>query len=96
MAIWWMRMHLGVPPPMNFFTMRDGVDLPAALSAAIDRLLMLKSVASESGEGSRIAALDAFIGSETAWAREAVRTVPKPGADLRNEAEALFRQIVKG
>ena len=96
MAIRWMRMHPETPPPMSFFDLREGIDLDPALSADLDRLLVLKSRASESGDGARIAALDAFVGAELDWAAEAARRTPKPGPDLHGEAEALFRAIVKG
>ncbi len=95
MAIRWMRMHPETMPPMNFFAVRDGIALPPALSDALDHLLVLKSVASESGDGKRIAVLDDFIAREMAWASEAVRTIPKIGPDLRADADALFRSIVK-
>ena len=95
MAIRWMRMHPDRPPPMNFFDLRDGIDLPDDLSAELDRLLVLKSKASESGDGARLAVLDDFIHAETAWAMEIAPTTPKPGTDLHDEAGALFRAIVK-
>ncbi len=96
MALRWMRMHPEKPPPMAFDALRDGIALPGALDADLDRLLVLKSIASESGDGARIAALDAFVLAELALATEAARTTPKPGADLRTDADALFRAIVKG
>ena len=95
MAIRWMRMHPETMPPMNFFILRDGIALPPALSEELDHLLVLKSVASESGNGARIAALDDFIAQEMAWAAEAVKTIPKHSTDLRADADALFRSIVK-
>jgi len=94
MAIRWMRLRTDIAPPMNFHELRDGIDLPSPLVAELDRLLVMKSQASESGDGARIAALDDFIRHEMAWAVEAVKTVSKPGADLRADADAMFRTIV--
>jgi len=96
MVIRWMRLHPDAIPPMDFAALRSGADLPPALSAELDRLIVIKSVASESGDGARIALLDDFVLEELAWAARATQDIPRPGDDLRAEANAIFRAIVHG
>ena len=49
-----------------------------------------------SSSPSKAVALDAFVADERGWATTAARHAPKPGPDLRDEAQDLFRAIAKG
>jgi len=95
MAVRWARLHPTIIPPMNFQQLSAGVDLPSDLTAELDRLLMLKSQAKETGDGPRFAIIDAFIEQELAWAEQAAQKTKEPGPDPRSAADELFRAIVK-
>ncbi len=95
MAVRWVRMHPETIPPMNFHDLLAGIDLPADLIAGLNDLLERKSRAKELGEAPRITAIDDFIVDEFGWARKAV-TKPRPSeAEHLEEADALFRSIVR-
>ena len=96
MAIRWIRMQPDKPPPMNFQELIAGVDLPDDLTTELEQLLVKKSRSKELGEGPRIPCIDAFMQSEFAWARETTSERQPPKKRLRDEADALFRAIVKG
>lgn len=94
LAIRWLRLRPGSIPPMNLHALCAGVDLDAAAEAEIARLLVLKARSREIGTGPRIPVLDRLIAEEFDWARR--QPSRRPGTDLRAEAEALFRAIVRG
>ena len=94
MVIRWLRMNPDRVPPMNFFDLKEGIDLPASLSAELDVLLAKKSRSRELGEAERIAAVDKFIMDEFFWATGAVKTLPRDKPDLMDEANALFRKWI--
>lgn len=96
MAIRWIRMQPMTPPPMNFQELSTGVDLPDDLTGELEQLLIKKSRSKELGEGPRIPSVDAFVLDEFAWARGATGERPPPKKRLREEADALFLEIVKG
>jgi predicted nucleotidyltransferase len=94
MALRWLRMREGAPP-MNFQALAAGVDLPADLAAQLAGMLEAKSRTKEMGEAERIPVIDDFVAAELAWAKEAAVGMTRERADLRGEADALFREIVK-
>ncbi|MGB0905851.1 MAG: nucleotidyltransferase domain-containing protein [Maricaulaceae bacterium] len=94
MAIRWMRMHPEVIPPMNFQALLKGIDFDATLTGALNDLLLAKSKSKEIGQAPRVDVIDAFITSEFDWARERVKTIKGRPQKLRDEADALFRDIV--
>jgi predicted nucleotidyltransferase len=95
MALRWVRFREGALP-MNFQELAAGVDLPAALAGRLEDMLDRKSRTKELGLGPRIAEIDDFVTQELAWAREQANDGRAERADLRGEADALFRAIVKG
>lgn len=96
MAIRWIRMQPDTPPPMNFQELSAGVDLPEELTRELEHLLVKKSRSKELGEGARIPCVDAFMQEEFGWARAATGERQPPKKRLRDEADTLFRMIVKG
>jgi uncharacterized protein len=94
----WLRERPGLPPPMNLQDLAAGVTIASELDAAIVDLLARKAEASEIGEGSRLAAIDAFVAEQLAWAQRQTRETLDPGAygHLLAEANNLFRRIVRG
>lgn len=96
MALRWLRMHEDQVPPMNFQDLMEGVDLDADLTEELRRLLIAKSETKELGFASRIPILDDFVLDEYEKAKLAAPEFRKSREDLRPEADALFRDIVKG
>ncbi len=94
MAIRWIRINPSKIPPMNFFDLKAGIDLPTDLSSELDILLEKKSKTKELGEELRIPSIDKFIMDEFFWAAEAVKNLPKGKTELTPEANNLFRQWV--
>lgn len=94
MVIRWLRMNPNKVPPMNFFDLKNGIDLPNNLSTELDILLEKKSKSKELGEAPRLAIVDQFIKDEFSWGQEAVKTLLKDKPDLMAEADDLFRKLV--
>lgn len=95
MAVRWMRLHPAIIPPMNFQELLAGIDLDRELTSALEELLYAKSQSKEIGLASRVPCIDDFIVAEFAWAKEAVKTISGDKRPLRQEADEIFRQIVK-
>ncbi|WP_249079377.1 nucleotidyltransferase domain-containing protein [Parasaccharibacter sp. TMW 2.1884] len=93
MALRWMRLHEHGQPPMNFQALCQGCDLPAAVLRPIRELLHLKSRSREQQSGPSIPAVNELIEAEFAHAE--AMTLPRPGTDVHEQAEALFRKLVK-
>lgn len=91
----WVRQRRDGAPPMNLQALMAGLDLPAGFGDQIDQLIERKAKASEVGLGARIPALDTFIADQRAWAETVPPHDAQPTDNLREEAEALFREIVK-
>lgn len=95
LALMWLRLQPGRPVPMALPELRAGIDLPRELSAFLDDLLARKAVAKELGSAPRLPALDSLIEAEIEAARAGhADPAPKP-AELLNEANALFRTLVR-
>lgn len=94
LAIRWVRLGCDGPPPMNLQDLAAGIDLDDAVLDDIAKLLELKRVAREVGTGPRMERVDNLIRAELEAARE-IQPVAKARHDLRGEADALFRRIVK-
>ncbi len=80
---------------MNLQDLVAGTNLPSGLVTELEKLLIQKSRSKEVGEAPRIPAIDDFITSEFTWAREAVNELRSDRQDMKVEADALFRAIVK-
>lgn len=93
LALMWLSVHPDQPVPMAMAALRQGLDLPAAVSDFLDDLLRRKAVTRELGSGPRIAALDGLIEQAMAGAGEIV--VQSPPAGLLDDANALFRDLVR-
>jgi len=94
MAVRWMRINPNIIPPMNFQELLAGTDLDAELTAALNDLLLAKSLSKEIGEAPRVSTIDAFITKEFDWAREAVKSIKPNKVDLSREADKLFRKVL--
>lgn len=95
MAIRWVRLRPGVPPPMNFQALSMGSDLPGDLIAEIETLLKRKSQSKEVGEAARLPAIDRFIAEEFAWAATESGLPTERPPDLQGDADDLFRTILR-
>ncbi|MBA5725283.1 nucleotidyltransferase domain-containing protein [Bombella favorum] len=93
MALRWMRLHENGKPPMNFQALCQGCALPASVLEPIRELLHLKSRSRERQSGQSIPAVNELI--ETEFAHAEAMALPKPGTDVHEQAEALFRKLVK-
>ncbi len=91
----WIRLHPDIIPPMNFPALMAGTDLPPEITTQIDSLLARKRAAKETGLSARWPDIDAFIQSQLAWGFDHAKDF-KPGRkDKLDDANALFRNIVK-
>lgn len=95
MALRWIRLHPEVAPPMNFQELLKGCELEPALTEKLGDLLIAKSHSKELGEASRIPEIDAFINSEFDWAHDMTSKMDAQKPDLSEEADALFRTIIR-
>ena len=96
LALRWMRVKTGEPVPMDLATLQAGVDLPDDVVRFIEDLLARKANTRELGEGNRVDALDKLIEEEIELAKNGLGELPAPGADLIDEANTLFRELVLG
>lgn len=94
LAIDWVRQNPGTTPPMNLQDLVAGLSLSQKMVSDIQMLLELKAKAKETGMGARVSIVDDYIADQISWA-QTVQKVP-PDAKLPEDAEALFRTIVKG
>lgn len=95
MALRWLKLRPGAPPPMNFNALAEGIDLSPELISKLKELLVLKSRTKELGDGPRIAVIDQFVTSEMEQARELLDSSAPITPDLRVRANELFRALVK-
>lgn len=96
LALMWLRINPGRPLPMNLGELRAGFDLPPGLSSFLDEMVTRKALTRELGEGPRLVLLDALIEGEIARAERALPEAAPPSADLRQDANTLFRELVLG
>ena len=95
MAIRWLRMNPGLIPPMNFYDLKQGINLPVDVMTELEVLLEKKRQSKELGNSTRISTVDDFIASEFNWAEDAVKDGRPENPDLREEANELFQKWVK-
>ncbi len=95
-ALRFMRLNPDLPVPMDLAALMAGADLPAAVTSLIDDLRGRKAVTRELGSGPRIGDIDLFLQAEIADAKDRLDTLPIPDDRLVAEADALFRDLVKG
>lgn len=95
LAIRWLRKHPDRLPPMNFQALCNGVDLPKELENTLEAILEKKRLSKELGMHARIPVVDTFTKKEFTWAREKTKERQEPRTKLLDEADELFRQIVK-
>ncbi|WP_068084249.1 nucleotidyltransferase domain-containing protein [Polycladidibacter stylochi] len=93
LALRWMRLLPGTTPPMNLQELVKPLDLSQELLATVEDLIAIKTQLGEAAVGAAIPALDQLIEHEFALAHS-IASPPKPQG-LRDEADMLFRQIVK-
>lgn len=95
-ALRWLRLHDGeAVAPMHFMTLMEQSDPPADVLAIARELIRLKSVTRELGSGPLPSEIEAFVDREFAAARvELPERTPRPSAEARQAAEALFRATV--
>ena len=95
MALHWMRTRAGEPVPMDLAALRDGVALPPAVEDVLDDMLARKAVTREMGTTARIPSVDAYVEDELAHAQAAARDSRAEPGSLTDEANALFRRLVR-
>ncbi len=95
MAIAWIRKHPDIIPPMNFQKLMVGLDLNTDVQMALKDLLLAKSHSKEVGLASRINVIDDFIAAQFDWAHENASSVKADKRDHLNQANTLFRSIIK-
>ncbi|WP_427454355.1 nucleotidyltransferase domain-containing protein [Litorimonas sp. WD9-15] len=95
MNICWLRTHPDIIPPMNFQALMNGLDLTNELKSEIQALIEAKSRAKEIGLAPRVTVVDDFIKAEINWAKGTVSKLNPVRFDRREEANQLFRNIVK-
>lgn len=96
LALIWLRQDHPGPVPMALPDLLAGVEIPRDIRDGIDALLVRKSEVSELGKGPRVPMLNAFIEAEMQRAAEHAKNNPSAAPDIREEAEALFRDLVIG
>jgi len=95
MAIRWLRMYPELIPPMNFYDLKQAINLTPELEELLDNLLEQKSLSKELGEAPRIKPIDEFITSEFNWAETAIKKSRPVRPDLSEEANDIFRKWVE-
>jgi predicted nucleotidyltransferase len=96
MALRFLRLSPDKPVPMDLASLISGADMPKAATDLIDVLRARKAVTRELGNGPRMAEIDTFVQAEIADAKARLDTTPEPRPHLLAEANALFRDLVKG
>ena len=91
-ALIWL-IERGSLPPMNLGALLDGIDLPAPVRRAIDRLLEQKTRSSELGKGRRLRLLDGWIERHLARGERCCQDLPAQTPILA-EAEDHYRRVV--
>lgn len=94
MVLRWLRLKPESIPPMNFFDLRDGIELPAELNEELDKLLEKKSKTKEMGMSEPIEIINKFLDEELNWAEREIKNVEKQKQNLDSEANVLFRQLI--
>ena len=95
LALLWLRTHSDAPVPMNLGELRAGVSLSNEVSDFLDRLLEQKAKTKELGAGPRCPALDELIECEIGLAESRASDLPELSRDLVDEANMLFRNLVR-
>lgn len=95
LALMWLRTRDDMVP-MDQPSLLVGLSLPADLSDAIGVMVTMKAAGGEMGEGARVPVIDAFLERELELALQGGVQPPPPSPEFREEAEALFRELVFG
>ncbi len=93
LAIRWMRLRSSEIPPMNVQALVQGLDRAPNITAIIDDLIERKARLNETENFERVPELDQMMQAEFEWANNAEKEKSKH--DLANEADILFREIVR-
>lgn len=95
MALRWLRLRPQDPVPMALPALRQGIDLPPTLEHRLDALLVRKTVTRELGDAPRLEVFDRFIEDELAQAQSLIEAPGPPPPALLDQANALFRALVR-
>jgi predicted nucleotidyltransferase len=90
----WLRDNPARPVPAEYGALWAGLDLPAGFSACLEATLLHKTRHRDFGRGPRLVVLDAFIEEEIAHAEGVLPEQDVCAASLRQQADALFRNLV--
>lgn len=90
----WLRGNPARPVPADFGALWAGLDLPAGFSACLEATLLHKARHRDLGRGPRLVVLDALIEEEIALAEGTLPEEDSSSASLRQQADALFRDLV--
>ena len=94
MVLRWLRMKPDSIPPMDVQSLADGINMPEAVTQALNTLLARKSETREIGKSRRIDVLDEFIQSELAACVDFV-TAPAGTTHTDDAADVLFRRLIR-
>ncbi|HJQ55368.1 MAG TPA: nucleotidyltransferase domain-containing protein [Vineibacter sp.] len=95
LALRWLAERPDDPLPMDLPSLRAGVTVDPAVSAAIDQLLVLKMRAHELGSGSRMPVLDDFIRQEIDRADRWLAAQPPADTPDLETADRTLRNIIR-
>lgn len=95
MAIRWIRMQPDALPPMNFYELKQGVDLPTEVAEPLGELISRKRESREMGKGASVPEINRFILAEFDWAREAVGKLKSDKTVKYDRVDELFRSLIK-
>lgn len=94
LALRWMRLIPGTPPPMRFQDLMAGTDLPSPVIDRLHRLVALKARTRELGEEPHDPVFDALVEAELTHAdRPPASVAPRPATTI-DDANALFRDLL--
>lgn len=95
-ALRWLRLHPDrAVAPMHFMTLMEQSDPPADVLATAHELIRRKSRTRELGRGPLPPEIEAFVDGEFAATRAILpERAPRPSAEAKAAAEALFRETV--
>jgi len=95
LALMWLRLHPDRPVPMALPDLRAALQIPAELAQFLDALLARKAATKELGAAARVPSLDALIEAEISAARASRPAASAASTALLDEANALFRALVR-
>lgn len=94
LALMWLRENPGIPVPMNFQALMEGLPLSNSVSSLLNDLIEKKRVTKELGTTGHLVEFDHLIEAELAWAQNVREETQKSNRDFKNEADNIFYETV--